>query len=343
MYIDLRDNNHKKKYILCFESSFDDTCCALVDTNLNVVNNVWIEQYHLYKNFKGMIPWFSSLIHIKSIYRAFIQTMHQYVEGDHIDMNHIDHIAVTQGPGSPGSLGVGIFFGYGLSKKYKKPIRWINHLVGHISSIFLNNIQLFDDIYDDINVVLLVSGGHTLMYLLKRKKLLKLGSTIDDALGECYDKIARMLELPKACGSELDKLAQKDHMTYFKLPIVRTNIFNFSFSGFKTYIRYHLRSLWWRFNIYQIASSIQSHIMQYVIDKLIRCASIYKANNIIIVGGCASNSFLWKWLSKWSDTFHIIIPPIKYCVDNAAMIGAASWLFDNYHGEKLDIKPNNWI
>ena len=243
----------------------------------------------------------------------------------HIKIEEIDAIAVTYGPGLIGSLLIGVQATKTLAYIYKKPLIPIHHIAGHI---YANN--LVEPMQFPL-IALVVSGGHTeLVYMDQDYSFKKIGETLDDAVGEAYDKVARVLNLSYPGGPIIDKLAHEGEDTY-DLPIpLNDDSYNFSFSGLKTAIINLVHNEKQRgneINIPNLATSFQNRVVEILTKKTMRALEEYKVKNLIVAGGVAANKGLRKKLTELSKEkgINLVVPPLKYCTDNATMIGAAGY------------------
>jgi len=304
---------------LAIESSCDDTSVAILD-NSNVLSNIVSSQY-FHNKYGGIIPELASRAHLKYIDSITKEALEQAS----LNIENIDIIAVTSEPGLFGSLLVGTSFAKGLSIKLNIPVIPINHIEGHIYSSMIENQNI-----EFPFISLVVSGGHTALFYVKSFNSYDIiGLTKDDAAGEAFDKIAKLLGIGYPGGPEIDKLAkQGDPKAFdFPRPMINEENFNFSFSGLKTSVRYFIQK---NFNdviniqdLKDIAASLQEAIVDVLIRKTINAAKYYKCTNIAISGGVSANSRLrekFKYQSE-IEKLNIFIPQMNFCLDNAAMIG----------------------
>ena len=240
-------------------------------------------------------------------------------------LEDITAIAITYGPGLIGSLLVGMQAAKTLSYIYNKPLIPIHHIAGHI---YANS--LVEELKFPL-IALVVSGGHTeLIKMTNHFNFEKLGGTLDDAIGECYDKVARVMGLPYPGGPKLDKLSKEGKPTY-KLPIpLNDNSYNFSFSGLKSAVinlNHNEEQKGKTINKENLAASFQDVAVKSIVSKTRKALKDYNINNLIVAGGVAANSILREALSKMckENNIHLSIPPLKYCTDNATMIASAGY------------------
>ena len=308
--------------ILGIESSCDDTSAAVIQNGVLKSNLIANQKVH--KKYGGVVPEIASREHQKNI----IPVVDQALKQANIDKNEISAIAFTQGPGLKGSLLVGNSFAKGLSLGLKKPLIEVNHIHGHIlSSFIIENEE--EKIPNFPFICLVVSGGHTqFFYVEDYFKIKMIGTTLDDAAGETYDKAAKMMNLDYPGGPIIDKHAQKGDYDKFTFTIPNVKNFDFSFSGIKTNILYFLNKNtiknknFIKDNIHDLCASIQHTINKYLILKLEKTLLKYDINDICVTGGVAANSDLRKKLYTLckNNNKELHLPPVKFCTDNAAMI-----------------------
>ena len=301
--------------ILGIESSCDDTSAAVL-TDEGVQSNV-IASQSIHIKFGGVVPELASRAHQKTI----TQTVAQALKEAEASMDDIDLIAVTQGPGLMGSLLVGLCFAKGLALSKKKPIVGINHMDAHIYANFIDEAPEFPF------VCLTVSGGHTQLVHVKAPFDHEiLGTTRDDAAGEAFDKIGKILGLPYPAGPVMDTLAKEGNPKFYKFPqaLLKEGL-DFSFSGLKTSALYYLQDKseeWKKEHLNDICASISEAISEVLIKKLRRAVQQTGVKSVAIAGGVSANSMLREKAQKMADDqqLKLHIPHITYCTDNAAMI-----------------------
>ncbi len=305
------------KIILAIETSCDDTSVAVL-RNTCVLSNITYAQI-IHKQFGGVVPESASRKHLEAI----ITVCREALAVANVRFNDIDAIAVTQGPGLMGSLMVGVAFAKGLSFSLEVPLIGVNHLEAHMWSLFIDNLPRFPQ------MCLTVSGGHTLLCILKADGIIQLlGQTQDDAAGEAFDKIGKLLGLPYPAGPEIDKLARKGTPRY-AFPKAKMPGYQFSFSGLKTSVLYFLRentakdSNFISDNIHDLCASVQQNIVETLCEKLVKASEEFNIKEIGIAGGVSANSGLRLHIERLAAerNWNVIIPKISYCTDNAAMIG----------------------
>ena len=327
-------------YILGIETSCDETSVA-ISKNRNILSNITVSQV-IHSDYGGVVPEIASREHLCLINKVASKALKEA----EISISGIDAIAVTNGPGLKGALMVGVNFAKGLSISNNIPIIGVNHMEGHLFSNFINA----DSIHYPF-LCMLVSGGHTQIWLVESYQKYKLFSnTVDDAAGEAFDKGARMLGLGYPGGPEIEKISKGGTVDKFNFPIakVKKSKYNFSFSGLKTSLYYLLKKKQDGFSnddIRDVAASYQEAILDALIQKLIYIANEINIYDIVISGGVTANKRFREKLEVLNDrkTYKIYYPPIKYCTDNAAMICIAGYekiLNKQFSDITLNIFPN---
>jgi N6-L-threonylcarbamoyladenine synthase len=312
--------------ILAIESSCDETSAAVIAVKahkINPVSHIVASQTRIHLETQGVVPEVAARAHLKKI-GPVVQRALQEAQ---ISLKNIDYIAVTQGPGLVASLLVGTEFAKALSFVTNTPLLPVNHMLGHLYSPLLQNPKL-----QFPNVSLIVSGGHTYLVLMKNTKDFKvIGSTVDDAVGEAFDKVARMLKLPYPGGPQISKIAALGKKDYdFPRPMLHANNFNFSFAGLKTAVLYKIRDEKLKVDDEQtkadIAYSFENAAIEVLVKKTLRAAKKYKAKSIAISGGVAANKKLRDALSTEAKANKIkfYVPEFSLCTDNALMIANAA-------------------
>lgn len=311
----------KDVLILAIESSCDETSMSIVKNGKDVLSIVVNTQISTHEKFGGVVPEIASRMHTENITLVLDETLKKA----NVSIDDISAIAVTYGPGLMGSLFVGVEAAKTIAYVYKKPLIAVNHMAGHI---YANNIE---NTMEFPILALVVSGGHTdLVYMEDDYKFEVLGSTLDDAIGETYDKVARVLDLKYPGGPNVEKLAAQGHPTY-KLPIpMNDNSLNMSFSGLKSSIINLVHNDTQRgkiINKEDLASSFQTVAIDELIRKLSLALKKVNVNQVIIAGGVSANQYLRKEVAKLLENTNIklLVPSMIYCTDNGAMIGAAAY------------------
>lgn len=315
------------RIMLGIETSCDDTSIAIINDSSEVLCHLVIDQKQAHQPFSGIVPEIAGRKHLE----VLLPLIHKTFKETELDWEQIDGIAVTQGPGLMGSLLVGTVTAEVLALIKQKPLIGINHLEGHILAPFLKDDE-YQPVFQHTQpfLALTVSGGHTALYSVTAPfeyKLLE--STVDDAAGEAFDKLAQMLDLSFPGGIHVDRLAKKgDRRAYdFPRPLLKGK--NFSFSGLKTAALRVIKGMTLSEKKTQtpsICASYQEAIVDVLLAKLINASKTYK--NVVITGGVSGNSRLRQRAKDWADQegITLAIPPLRYCTDNAAMIGLAGLL-----------------
>ncbi len=319
--------------ILAIESSCDETSVAVVENGTKVLSCAVRSQIKTHAKFGGVVPEIAARDHVLAI--NFV--VDQALKDANVSLSEIDQIAVTQGPGLIGALFVGINAAQSLALSTNKPLIGVNHLVGHAYAAAIGKELKFPCL------VLLVSGGHTELLILKSHlEFEHIGQTLDDAVGECYDKVARVLGFPYPGGKTIDDLAQTgnpDAYT-FPRPILKQG-FNFSFSGLKSAVinAYSKIEDKTNFNKADFAASFQKAVLDTIIYKTKKALKKFSGiKQLIVGGGVSANKGLRAALSAEIKGVEVLIPEFKYCTDNAAMIGAAAYFQVTKFGANENLK-----
>ena len=306
--------------VLAVESSCDETSVSISKDGKEILSNVVLSQIDIHKDYGGVVPEIASREHVKGITYVFDKALKEA----NIKPEEIDLVCVTEGPGLIGSLLTGINAAKVFALNYNKPILGVHHIAGHI---YANNIE------HEIKfpcLALVVSGGHTELILMKKHyDFQRLGSTLDDAVGESYDKVARLLNIPYPGGPLVDKLAGEGKDIYhFPRALIDSNDYNFSFSGLKSAVInkiHNFNQTNTSFEAKDIAASFQECVTDILVAKTKKAVNEYKVDQIIVAGGSAANSGLRKKIREQIKDIEICFPSLKYCGDNAAMIGIAGY------------------
>ncbi len=325
--------------ILAIESSCDETSVAILKDGKEVLSNIVSSQIDIHKEYGGVVPEIASRQHIKNISSVYELALKK----SNCKIEDISYIAVTHTPGLIGSLLVGLMFAKGLSFANNIPLIPVNHINGHIFSTFIENDPKLP------MLTLVASGGHTSLYYMNENKELKLiGETLDDAIGEAYDKVARVLDIEYPGGPLLEKLALSGQNS-ITFPTPKIENLNFSFSGLKTFATNYVNQKKMKNEEYikaDIAHSFQNKLIDIVKDKLIKAKDQFDVKTISIVGGVSANKTLRNAIineEKFKD-LDIIFPKLEYCTDNAAMIAASAFHKEILEGniliDAIDTKNN---
>lgn len=308
-------------YILAIESSCDETSVSIIKDGTKEISTVILSQMNTHANYGGVVPEIASRMHVENITLVIDETLKKA----DMKMEDIDAFAVTYGPGLIGSLLVGLMAAKTLAFIYNKPLIPVHHIAGHI---YANNLVKR---LEFPLIALVVSGGHTeLIYMKEDYSFEKLGGTLDDAVGEAYDKVARVINVPYPGGPLVDKLALEGEDTY-DLPLpLNDSSYNFSFSGLKSAVINLAHNERQRGNTIikeNMACSFQNRVVEILVKKTMRALKDHNVRNLIVAGGVAANKGLRRALTEDCDKdgINLIIPDMKYCTDNAAMIGAAAY------------------
>lgn len=325
------------KLILGIESSCDETAAAVVKNGREILSNVINTQIDLHKKYGGVVPEIASRKHIQNI-DAVVE---EALKSANVTIDDIDAIAVTYGPGLVGALLVGVSFAKGYAYAANKPLVPVHHIKGHIMANFLAHKEL-----EPPFVCLVASGGHSHIVLVEDYVKFKiLGRTRDDAAGEAFDKIARILDLGYPGGPYIDKLSKEGNKDAYKFPRVRMDkdSLDFSFSGVKTAVINFLHKAEQQgveLNKADIAASFQDAVTDVLCEHTIEAAKKYNIKTIAIAGGVAANSNLREKMTDMAgqDGIDVLYPPPVLCTDNAAMIACAGYyLYENGNVAELNL------
>lgn len=316
-----RSDNMKDVYILGIETSCDETSCSIVKNGIEEINTTTLSQIDIHTLYGGVVPEIASRNHVKDI----VFVIDKCLKDSDISMDKIDAIAVTYGPGLVGSLLVGLEAAKTVSYIFNKPLVPVHHIRGHIYANSIGRELEFP------LMALIISGGHTeLLHMKDHFDTEVVGSTLDDAVGECYDKVARVMNIPYPGGPEIDKLA-KTGVDSYKLPIpLNDDSLNFSFSGLKSAVInlvHNKEQVGEQIIKKDLACSFQNVIVEALTSKTVKAMKEKKVDNLILAGGVAANSGIREKFSDLSrqNGFGFSYPEIKYCTDNATMIAAAGY------------------
>ncbi|HIS35620.1 TPA: tRNA (adenosine(37)-N6)-threonylcarbamoyltransferase complex transferase subunit TsaD [Candidatus Scatousia excrementigallinarum] len=313
-------------YIMAIESSCDETACAIVKNGREVIANVVASQIKTHAKFGGVIPEIAAREHLDSINIVIEEAFSQAKDIAGINPEDITAFAGTVGPGLVGCLLVGLNAAKTLALVYDKPFIGVNHLNAHLCGNYI------DTELKPPFMALLVSGGHTQIIDVKSySEQYILGETIDDAVGEAYDKVARLIGLPYPGGPRLDKLAQEGNPKAFHLPEAKVDGYNFSFSGLKTAVLRLVKSFDGKeMPVNDICASFQECVSSTLLKKLKRAAEEKGYKQIVIAGGVAANSEIRrKIFSLEKEGYSVFAPSMKYCTDNAAMVASCAYFNTN--------------
>lgn len=330
----------KDIYILAIESSCDETSVSIIKNGSEDIATIINSQIDVHTKYGGVVPEVASRLHLENI----TMVIEECLEKANMKLEDMDAFACTYAPGLLGSLLVGVEATKTLSFIYNKPLIATNHMMGHIYANMIGNKIEYP------LLSLIISGGHTDLILMKNESSFEyLGQTLDDAIGEAYDKVARILDLPYPGGPNVDKYALEGNPTYKMPNILNDNSFNFSFSGIKSHVNNLVHNEKQRgneVNKYDVACSFQNCVTSHLVDRTKRALEKYNLKTLLISGGVASNSFIRSSLKEMCDSMNVEMhmPEKKYCTDNAAMIGAAAYvLYKNKEFAPLSINAKSNI
>lgn len=326
----------KDVYILGIESSCDEMSASIVKNGREEIKTIVLSQMDIHKKYGGVVPEIASRCHIESA----TMVLEELFSDTTLTMDDITAIAVTYGPGLIGSLLVGLQIAKTLSFVYQKPLVPVHHIAGHIYANSLEKEMKFP------LIALVVSGGHTdIIYMKEHFNFKKIGGTLDDAVGECYDKVARVMGLSYPGGPLIDKLASMGNHTY-NLPLpLDDDSYNFSFSGLKSAVINLVHNENQRnipINVEDLATTFQDNVIEVITKKTMRAIKEYNIDTLIMSGGVSANKGLrekFEALCK-KNNIDFTVPKIKYCTDNAAMIATAGY-YAYKKGLRADMSLNS--
>lgn len=333
--------------VLGIETSCDETAAAVVEDGRVILSSVVASQVDLHAQYGGVFPEVASRQHIRAIYPIIEQALQEA----HLSLADVDAVAVTRGPGLPGSLVVGLNAAKGLALGSGKPLVGVSHLEGHLYSAWLYTAGSEAKAAPQFPLLaLIVSGGHTELVLMNEHlKYQRLGATLDDAAGEAFDKVARLLGLPYPGGPSIQKAAEGGNPIAFDFPRSwLEGTWDFSFSGLKTAVLRQVRRLEEAsppLPIADLASSFQAAVVDALVAKTVKAAQKFEARGILVAGGVSANKALRHSILLRAEALGIpcYIPPISLCTDNAAMIAGAGY-YRYVSGQRdalnMDVLPN---
>lgn len=314
----------KRGLTLGIETSCDETAAAVIKDGREILSNVVLSQVDIHRKYGGVVPEIASRHHIEAVFPV----IHEALDRAGVTLEEIEVIAVTYGPGLVGSLLVGVAAAKALAFASGKPLVGVNHIEGHIYANFLTGKETRPPL-----VCLTVSGGHTdLLLIPKLGEYEILGRTRDDAAGEAFDKVARVLGLPYPGGPQIEKLAQGGNREAIAFPrgLLDGESFDFSFSGLKTAALNYLNEARQKKQdvpLADFAASFQWAIIDVLTQKLMAAAEAHGVNQVILSGGVAANRTFREHVEAEAQArgMELLYPPVQLCTDNAAMIGSAGY------------------
>jgi len=316
---------------LVIESSCDETSVSILRGGRQVLANIVSSQIEIHKEFGGVVPEIASRHHVSNI--AYV--VEEALEVANVTFKDLEFIGVTYGPGLIGALLVGVSYAKSLAYALNIPIVPVHHIEGHIAANYISHPELKPPF-----MALVVSGGHShLIYVKDYTKLEIIAKTRDDAVGEAFDKVARTLGLGYPGGPEVSKLAQQGNNTY-KLPKTRFENYDFSFSGIKTAVINLVHKEGENVRREDMAKSFEVNVVETLLDHTMNAMKDLNIDTVVLAGGVAANKHLREELIKEANknSYKAYIPDLKYCTDNAAMIGSAAYY--NYICEEDKSKFN---
>lgn len=322
----------KDVYILAIESSCDETSMSIIKNGSEEIATVVLSQIDIHKNYGGVVPEIASRNHIENI----TIVLDELLAKANMTIDEITAIGVTYGPGLIGSLLIGVQAAKTISLVTGKPLVPVHHIAGHI---YANNLE---ERLTFPLIALVVSGGHTeLIYMKEDYSFQKIGGTLDDAIGECYDKVAKVIGVPYPGGPIVDKLAHTGKDTYDLPYPLDDKTYNFSFSGIKSAVINLVHNESQRgneINKEDLCTTFQNRVVTVLTKKTMRALKEYNVKNLIVAGGVSANKGLRESLTKEceKENIHLSFPRMSYCTDNAAMIGAAAY-FAYQKGVRADL------
>ena len=325
--VKISTDGKERSLIFAIESSCDESACAIVENGRKVISNVVATQIPIHQKYGGVIPEVAAREHLETINAVIAETFEQ----SGIKPEEITAFASTVGPGLVGCLLVGMNAAKTLSIVHNKPFIGVNHLKAHVCANYI------DSDLEPPFICLLVSGGHTQIIKVESyDKQEILGETLDDAIGETYDKVARLFGIPYPGGPNLDKLAQNGNPQAFKIPKAKVSEYDFSFSGIKTHMLKLMHNLKEEYGenlpLNDVAASFQYAVCDYLVQKTKHAADELGYKTLAVAGGVAANSQIRKlYKDLQNEGYKTYAPIMKYCTDNASMVGAAAYFLSDVY------------
>lgn len=331
---------NEKELILAIESSCDETSVAVIENGEKILSNIVASQIKSHKRFGGVVPEVASRHHVEQITICIEEAL---IEAN-VTAKDLSAVAVTYGPGLVGALLIGLSAAKAFAWANGLPLLPINHMAGHIYAA-----RLIEPLEFPL-MALLVSGGHTeLVYMEKDGSFEIIGETRDDAAGEAYDKVGRVLGLSYPSGKEIDELAHQGEDTYdFPRAMIKEDNFDFSFSGLKSAfinLTHNAEQRGEKLDKKNLAASFQASVVEVLVTKTIKACKTYPVKQLIVAGGVAANKGLREKMSfaisEELPTMKLIVPPLRLCGDNAAMIGVAAHIeLQKHHFAEMNLNAN---
>ncbi len=334
--------NKKRKLILAIESSCDETSVAIIEDGNEILSNIVASQINSHKRFGGVVPEVASRHHVEQI----VGCIDEALKEANVEVDDLGAVAVTYGPGLVGALLIGITAAKSFAWANELPLIPVNHMAGHIYAASFVSEMSFPA------MALLVSGGHTELVLMKEHGSFKIiGETRDDACGEAYDKVGRVLGLKYPSGKEIDQMAHVGEDSYnFPRAMIREDNYDFSFSGLKSSFINLVHNAEQRDELLDnnnLAASFQASVIEVLVTKTMRACKEYSVKQLIVAGGVAANqglrTALGKSVHEELNQVELVVPPLRLCGDNAAMIGAVAFIEaekGNFANWDLNAKPS---
>ena len=326
-------NDTKKINILAIESSCDETACAIVQNGRTVLSNVIATQIDIHKRYGGVVPEIASRNHIDAISNVVSESL----EKAGLTLDDIDIVSATYGPGLVGALLVGLSTAKALAFSINKPFLGVHHIEGHISANYITHKDL-----EPPYIALVVSGGHTnLVYVKDYTEFEILGRTRDDAVGEAFDKVSRVIGLEYPGGPKIDKLAKNGKAIYNLPRTFFENSLDFSFSGIKTAVINLVHKEGDKINVNDLCASFEEAVCDVLLNNVLKACKMKNINKVALSGGVSANTFIRSKLGELGkeNDLKIYYPELIYCTDNAAMIGAAAY-YDYLSGKRSELDLN---
>ena len=324
--------------ILAIESSCDETAVAIVRDGRQVLTDCIASQVALHREYGGVVPEIASRKHIEAIYPLAEQALKEAG----LTRDDIDAVAVTYAPGLIGAVLVGVNFAKAAAMAMNKPLIPVHHIRGHIAANYLAYPEL-----EPPFLCLVVSGGHTMIIEVKDYTDMRiLGTTLDDAAGECFDKVGRVLGMPYPGGAALDKAAQQGSEEKYHLPVAKPgeNPYNMSFSGLKTAtlnLIHHAEQVGEKLDVPSLCASFTAAVSETLVPRVVRALEETGYRKVAVAGGVAANSRIRRDILEAAEKLgaEVYMPPLKLCGDNGAMIGAQAY-YEYKAGNVADMSLN---